>query len=248
MKGSSSAYLHTARCSRGRTARLGLLVVAFVLAIAPAHGEDRARYRDFQLGSTVSSVSALTHVAATDVKTIHQRPAVMQELEWRPRFTSGAEALPADPVRQIVFSFYDDQLFKIVVDYDHDRTAGMTDADLIDSISATYGPALLTVSKQAPAARQGEDSGTAVAGWGDADYSVMLYRTTDFYEHASPRFRVIVTSLRLEELARVAAAHALLQDVQEAPQRELARQKKALEDTRAAQEKARVANKAAFRP
>jgi hypothetical protein len=34
-------------------------------------------------------------------------------------------------VKQIVFSFYDDQLSKMVVDYEQDRTAGMTDADLI---------------------------------------------------------------------------------------------------------------------
>ena len=34
----------------------------------------------------------------------------------------------------------------------------------------------------------------------------------------------------------------------EAPQREIARQKKETEDTRASQEKSRVANKAAFRP
>jgi hypothetical protein len=37
-------------------------------------------------------------------------------------------------------------------------------------------------------------------------------------------------------------------DDREAPQREIARQKKETEDARASQEKSRVANKAAFRP
>ena len=46
-----------------------------------------------------------------------------------------------DPVKQIVFSFYNDQLSKMVVDYDHERTAGMTDADLVDAISSRLRPA-----------------------------------------------------------------------------------------------------------
>jgi hypothetical protein len=37
-------------------------------------------------------------------------------------------------------------------------------------------------------------------------------------------------------------------DEREAPQREIARQKKETEDARTSQEKARLANKAAFRP
>jgi len=41
-----------------------------------------------------------------------------------------------------VFSFYNDQLSKLVVDYDHDRTAGLTDTDLIDALSIEYGPRL----------------------------------------------------------------------------------------------------------
>jgi hypothetical protein len=253
MNGSSSVRLQTARPSANSspdmTARLGLLAIGLVFAAAPLHGQDRARYRDFQLGTTMASVSALTHVAASEAKTIHERPAVLRELEWRPRFTSGSAASPADPVRQIVFSFYDDQLSKLVIDYDRDRTAGMTDADMIDGISATYGPALLAVSKRSTAASRKEaDSGAPVATWGDVDYGVVLYRSAGFYEQSSLRFRVVVTSPRLDALAQTAAAQALLLDAREAPQRELAKHNKDLEDTRAAQEKARLANKAAFRP
>jgi hypothetical protein len=45
-----------------------------------------------------------------------------------------------------------------------------------------------------------------------------------------------------------AEAQAIRLDVQEAPSREIARQNKELEDGRAAKEKARVTNRAAFRP
>jgi len=52
----------------------GLVVLAQAL-----QGQDRSRYRDFYLGENVLSASALTKAAATDDKTIHQRPALMQE-------------------------------------------------------------------------------------------------------------------------------------------------------------------------
>ena len=117
------------------TRTFAIVALGLVLSTHALQGQDRSRYRDFQLGGDLSSVSALTKVAVSDAKTIHQRPAVMQELEWRPPYYSlnGSTAAPNDPVRQIVFSFYNDQLSKMVVDYDRDRTAGMTDADMIEA-------------------------------------------------------------------------------------------------------------------
>ena len=57
-----------------------------------------------------------------------------------------------------------------------------------------------------------------------------------------------MTSPRLDALARTADAQAIRLDELEAPRREIARQKKETEDARASQDKARLANKAAFRP
>ena len=143
-----------------------------------------------------------------------------------------------------MFSFYNDQLSKLVVDYDHERTAGLTDADLIDALSIEYGPRLKPGARTGRGAltRVEEESGTLVARWAGADYSVVLYRGY------SSDFRLIVASPRLEALARTADAQATRLDDREAPQREIARQKKETEDARASQEKSRVANKAAFRP
>src|SRR5439155_23641062 len=86
------------------------------------------------------------------------------------------------------------------------------------------------------------ESGTRVARRADADYAAVLYRSY------APGFRFIVTSRRLDALARTAIAEAVRLDEREAPQREVARQKKAVEDRRITQEQARLANKAAFRP
>src|SRR5207249_10965037 len=87
-------------------------------------------------------------------------------------------------------------------------------------------------------ARVAEESCTRIARWGDADYSVVLYRSS----YASG-FRMIVTSVRPDALARTAEAQAVRLDERDAPRREIARQKKEADETRAAQEKARLANK-----
>lgn len=220
--------------------------VGLVLATQVVQSQGRSRYRDFQLGGDLASISSLSGVAASEARTIHLRPAMMQELQWRrPYALSGAASAQTDAVQQIAFSFYNDQLSKMVVDYDHDRTAGMTDADLIDAISTEYGVPLKPGSRtsRGVASQIEGESGTPIARWGDADYSVVLYRSS----YASG-FRIIVTSPRLEALARTAGAEAARLDEVEAPRREIARQKKETENARASQDKARLANKAAFRP
>src|SRR2546425_1098165 len=114
----------------------GVGVLGLMLSTQALHGQAGAHYREFQLGGDVASVAALTGVSASEAKTVHQRPAILQDLQWRrPYAVSSAAAVPSDPVQQIVFSFYNDQLFRLVIDYDRDRTEGMTDADMIEAIA-----------------------------------------------------------------------------------------------------------------
>ena len=131
----------------------------------------------------MASISILTGGTASEAKTIHKRPALLQDLEWRPsRWILGSVSPSTDAVRQIVFSFYDDRLFRIVVDYDHERTEGLTDADMIDAISAVYGTRLTRTSGRAArvASRVEIESGSSVAKWGDAGHVVALYRTASY--------------------------------------------------------------------
>jgi hypothetical protein len=150
---------------------------------------------------------------------------------------------------QIVFSFYNDQLFRVVVDYAHDRTEGMTDADTIEAISAGDGCAAEPDGSRRPpervvASQLEVESGSPVARWGDAGHAVVLYRTSSYREV----FRLIVTEPALDALARKATTQAMRLDEIDAPRREIARQKKERDDGRAAAEKVRIANKGAFRP
>ncbi len=212
--------------------------------------QDLSRYRTFELGSDVAAVSALTGPAGSETKIVHQRPVLMQDLAWRPsRWTPGSNSESTDPIEQVVFSFCNDHLFRIVVDYDHDRTEGMTDADMIEAISAVYGanvkPSVKPTRSSVRVQSQIEiESGSPVARWGDTEHAVVLYRTSSY----RGAFRLIVTDLAVAERARKGAIQALRLDEQEAPQREIARQKKERDDARAVAERARSANKGVFRP
>jgi len=223
------------------TCALGL-----VLLTHGVDGQAVAQYRNFELGVNVAAVSALTGLATSEAKIIHQRPALLQDLEWRPsHWLTGATLPSTDPVQQIGFSFYNDRLFRIVVDYDRDRTEGLLDADLIEAISEIYGvPATRAAGPARVASRVETESGSAVARWGDAAHIAVLYRTTSY----RGGFRLIITDPALDDLARKATTQAVRLDDQEAPKREVARLKKEQDDGRTAAEKARLANKKVFRP
>jgi len=210
-------------------------------------GQSLSQYRNFALGSGVASVAAVAGVDPAEAKTIHQRPAVLRELEWRPsRWVAGSNATSVDPVEEIRFSFYNDQLFRVVVDYGHERTEGMTAADMVEGISSVYGAPLARSARVAGrAASQLEiESGSLVAGWGDSGHRVVLYQTSSY----GAAYRLIVTDMSLDDLARKAGTQAGRLDDQEAPAREVARQKKEHDDALGAAAKARAANKGAFRP
>jgi hypothetical protein len=199
------------------------------------------------LGSNLASVSALTGVDPAEAKTIHRRPAVLQDLEWRPsRWVAGSQASSVDPVEQIRFSFYNDQLFRVVVDYGHERTEGMTAADMIEGISPIYGTPVPRPSRVAgrAASELETESGSLVARWSDSEHRVELYQTSSY----GAAYRLIVLDMRLDDLARKADTQARRLDDQEGPAKEIARQTKERDDGRVAAAKARAANKSVFRP
>ena len=219
---------------------VGIVGAAHVLA-----AESFSRYRQFELGSSVAAVSAAAPTAASDARTIHQRPAVLQELDWRPsRWKAGASVPSTDPVDRIGFSFYNDQLFQIVVDYGTDSTEGMTPPDLVEGISAVYGSPLNVATRSQTASQVEVESGAPIARWGDTGHSVVLYRTALY----RGTFRLIVTDVSLAGRASKADSEARRLDDREAPQRELSRQQKQREDEREAAAKARLANKGTFYP
>ncbi len=220
---------------------IGKWISITALTITSAAAGDLSSYRAFHLGMDLQAVEKQAEMKTSEAKMIHQRPAVIQDLEWRPRRFPGP-APESDPVKDVLFSFYNGQLFRIIVNYDRYKTDGMTADDMIDAISATYGLAAKpAVEILFPSAYSQKVK--VIARWEDAEYSLNLVRSP--YQ---PSFALFAVSKQLDTLAQSAAIEAKRLDEQEAPQREADLQKKLGDDNRAQQEKARMANKPGFRP
>lgn len=218
-------------------AQAGASAACLVLAVSTVSSADLSRYREFELGASVAAVTAVTQTGQRDLKTLHIRPAVLQELEWRPRYMSGAPVAGRDSIDQLVFSFVDDQLFKISVAYARDRTRGLTNEDMIESLTALYGaPTSLSRSDAL-------DAPAGIAEWRTENTAMLLQRT-----RYSDSFVLVITSLSLDAIARKAQATAVIMDEHDAPAREAALLKKRADDERQADELARSANKRVFQP
>ena len=177
----------------------------------------------------------------SQAKVIHRRPALIQDLEWRPQSLGWSSK--TESVEKVVFSFYDGELFRIVVNYDRYRTEGLTTDDIVEAISATYGmaakPPALAKAAQGPYGDQEE----VLARWEDPQYRFDLIRSS-----YGPSFRLIGVLKRLEAPAQAAIMEATRLDEQEAPQRDAERIAREEETERVKLEKARLVNKPKFRP
>ena len=220
--------------------RLFALAVVLVLSSQLVVAQDASRYRAYALDSSVEAVLVESGARAADMKLLHERPAIIQELEWRaPYVHSGNE--PLDPVRAIVFSFCDNALYQVLVSYDTARTDGLNNSDIIGALTATYGAPVPGSAKNRPLDAAADT--VMLAQWDRASSSLTLLRGV-----YSSEFQLLLTSKALSTRARGAIREAARLDTAEAPRREREQRKKDVADATAARDKIRAANKAAFRP
>ena len=200
-------------------------------------------YREFEFGMDLAAIAKRAETNPSDAKVIHQRPAVIQELTWQPRLYLSSTP-QADSVRSILFSFYNGELYRIVVSYDRYKTEGLTTKDMVEAISARYGTATKPSAEITFSSSQVYNhSEVVLARWENPQYSFNLFRSS--YQ---PTFGLVGYSKRLDALARAAVVEAIRLDEQEAPQQEIERQNEQDSKDRAGQAKARLANKPNFRP
>ncbi|HTR35123.1 MAG TPA: hypothetical protein VMH80_04435 [Bryobacteraceae bacterium] len=216
-------------------------IVCAALGASLVSAADLSSYRGFQFGAQLSAVVEQAGMQLADAELLHQRPAKIQELKFQPNLYRSS-ASSADPVSEIMFRFYNGELCRMVVLYDSYKVTGMTPEDMIQAISATYGTAQRPVA-EVPFHSYSSESAPVIARWEDSQYSYNLVRAEDRYTYA-----LVLYSKKLEALAQAAAAESVRLDAEEAPQREAERAKKQTEDNRVEQEKARLENKANFRP
>ena len=217
-------------------------IALFVLLgmAAAASAADLSKYRSFEFGTGLPAVAKQAGVSPSLAKEIHRRPALIQELEWRPQplgLSSKTES-----VKDVLFTFYEGELFRIVVNYDQGLTEGLTNEDVVEALSRYYGMAETTptAAKHNDEPYERED---LLARWQDADFRFDLGRLP--YGHA---FRLTGVLKRLELVSEAAAVEARRLEAEDAPRKEAARRVSDEIAAKAAMEKARVANKPNFRP
>jgi hypothetical protein len=206
--------------------------------------QDLSKYRDFQLGMSLAAVTQQVGVSS-EARVLHQRPELIQELMWQPPRTLGPPR-SGDSVRKILFSFYNGELSRIVINYGWDKTEGLTVEDMVEAVSVTYGSAMLPTLPATPIlalSKVDGDSDRIIAHWEDAQSSVDLFQPS----YAST-FGLVVLSKRLDALAQSASVESVRLDTQDASGRAVERKQKQENEDHARQEKARLVNKAIFRP
>jgi hypothetical protein len=223
-----------------KTMRSSILCFVVLLLAAPLlRAQDLSKYRNFSFGMSLTAVLKHTDQKMADVKLIHGRPALIQELTWWPTNVPGT-AVRSVGVEQILFSFYNGELYKISVTYDPPSTEGLTEGDMVKSISAKYGLATIVAPEIDSTTNVGyETKQKPVASWEDELYSVNLVRSS-----FSDVLGLVVFSKQANTQAELAIAEAVKLDEQEGPQREAERQKKQTDDLEAARQK----NRKIFRP
>jgi hypothetical protein len=220
-----------------------VIAVGLILGGQLAFAQDMSRYRAYVLESSLDSVVAASGARSADAKTLHERPATIQQLEWRASYVDSRNT-QADPVREITFTFYNDALYQVIVNYDRDRTEGLANGDIVESLSAVYGaPTLASARTRTSAPAEAFPDSVVVARWENADALLTLIRGS-----YTPEFQLILVSKSLSARARTAVREAVRLDAIEAPRREAAQRKKEAGEASAARDKTRIANKAAFRP
>jgi len=223
-----------------KTIRSLILFLGALLLIAPMlRAQDLSSYRGFSLGTSLPSVLKLSDQKLADVKTLHARPMLIQELTWWPASSLGTSTRP-ESVEQILFSFSNGALYKISVTYEHASIEGLTAEDMVKYISAKYGPATSVESEIDPVmnALYNMKQGPR-ASWEDSQYSFDLVRAS-----FTDRFGLVIYSKRVNAEAELAIAEAVKLEEQERPEKEADQRKKEADDLDAVRQK----NQKTFRP
>jgi hypothetical protein len=226
-----------------RQLQSAFVVLALVACVSTTFAARLDQYREFTLGGSAAAVSALTHTRAGDITTIHGEPRLLQRLTWRPRNAIGRPIPDLDPVREMVFTFIDDRLFEIAIDYEWNLTAGMTVEDMVASLERLYGPRAPLMADAGAQAFDPNSAARVVANWESGDARVLLQHVAN-----SGGFKLLVSSIALAPAAQAAQSDAVARQRAEAPAEAATALQRQEAAARVAEEKTRAINKDRFQP
>jgi hypothetical protein len=218
---------------------VGVSLIMILFSAPLVRGQDLSKYRDFSLGMSLPKLSSQVDLRPLQTKLIQKHPPVIQELTcWPSGYADYSRQ--TDSVWQVFFSFYNGELFRILVTYDRDATHGLTAEDMVNAISTKYGTPTRPVGEITfPTNELYRSTEKLIARWEDSQYSINLVRSRFLNT-----FALVMFSKRLDAQAEAAIAKSLKMEGQKDPQREIDRQKKEADDLEAARQK----NRKIFRP
>ena len=117
-----------------------LMIIVILLSIPQIHAQDLSKYRTFSFGMTVADIAKQIDQTPANAAVVHERPALIEELTWLPPQSYGSSR-PAESVDEILFSFCNGTLYRMLVTYEDSATKGLTNEDMILVVSAKYGVA-----------------------------------------------------------------------------------------------------------
>jgi hypothetical protein len=197
---------------------VGISLVMILLSAPLVRGKDLSKYRGLSLGMSLPELSKQVDLRPLQTRLIQKRPALIQELTCWPSGSSD-HSLQANSVWQIFFSFYNGQLFRILVTYDQDATHGLTAEDMVQAISKKYGTATRTAGEISfPTNELYRTTERVIARWEDSQYSINLVRSRFLNS-----FALVMFSKRLDGEAQAAIAKSLKMEGQEDPKKEIGR-------------------------
>ena len=202
--------------------------------------ESRPDYRTYRMGDALLTISRQIGLLSPATSAPHVVSPVL-EVTWRARHVRRGGTPSSDPVALLLFSFYDDQLFRIVIDYAPRQTEGMTEADMVAAVSKLYGVPEKRTDPPSPVGSNPIDS--VVAQWTDGELQVALLAV-----RGRTAFRMIVWSAPLEMLARAAGAEEKPTDPQDWTSIDAGSPNAGIERAGSSWEERRRANIASFIP
>jgi hypothetical protein len=205
----------------------GAIVFVLIVLSAPLiHAQDLSKYRGFSFGMTLADLVKQIDAHPEDIVVVHEHPALIQELRWRPPHPYSS-LQPTESDSQILFSFDNGTLYRMLVTYDDSAIKGLTADDMTRVISAKYGTATRPVVEiNFPTnPLYGDTSAKVIARWEDPQYSFNLVRLS-----LQDTFAIVMFSKQADAQAAVSIAESVKLERQEAPQKEATKVKKDADD------------------
>jgi hypothetical protein len=202
-----------------------LMIIVILMATPQVRAQDLSKYWNFSFGMTVTDISKQIDQTSANAAVLHERPALIEELTWLPP-QPYSSLRPAEPVDQILFSFYNGALYRMLLTYENSATKGLTEEDMIRIVSAKYGVATRPVAAVVnfPMNPSYKATEKVIARWEDSQYSLNLFRSY------VDTFAIVMFTKQLDAQAGISIAESVKLEQQEAPQKEAARMKKTADD------------------